>query len=289
MKRLLHEQSLSFTGVTEDTVSRVGKILSAEFLVLGSVSKEHEKYIVKMKVINTEKGIIVATHAVDFKINEFERHTIVKKVVVPRKDSIGVYLGYRTMPIKSIAADPDIMYRSRTYPDTKEFYNAQALTGSLTFGGIGNRFYVSKSLMGDVYIGFADEDITWEHRIPLDSQQFWMRRGEKEPGSMDGDIEAFNLSITLNKAFPLSSWFDVFLGTGLEYVVVNNFNFNDAALSPAVRVGFEIRIFRKMGLSVFYSYFNFSNKVKTDGRPDAAIPIYEYGNTALLTAFTFYF
>lgn len=61
INKILEEQGLQRSSITEDQVAKIGKLLNVQYIVVGDVNLVMGQYNVDVRLIDVEKGIITAT------------------------------------------------------------------------------------------------------------------------------------------------------------------------------------------------------------------------------------
>lgn len=121
LNQILNELKLSMSGVTsqEDAI-RAGKLASAEVLILGSVEKFNSKYHINARIVKAETGEVLATDYQEVPVSAFDREAKDYVVLVPKTQSIGIYLLYALrgmncdIPATSVRSDPPYTYTFTT-------------------------------------------------------------------------------------------------------------------------------------------------------------------------------
>lgn len=73
LKKVLAEQTLSESGiVSESSALRVGELLSAQYLMTGSVSDFMGKRMISIKVLDAEKGTVLGSSSLSLGVSEYQ-------------------------------------------------------------------------------------------------------------------------------------------------------------------------------------------------------------------------
>lgn len=94
--RNMEEQRLQQSGAIDpDKAVKVGKLVGAELLVLGSVEKISQKYLVNTRLVQAETGSVLATAYEEIPADLFEQTAKPYLNLVPDVQSLGFYAIYK--------------------------------------------------------------------------------------------------------------------------------------------------------------------------------------------------
>ncbi|MFH1414977.1 MAG: FlgO family outer membrane protein [Elusimicrobiota bacterium] len=69
--KVIKEAEISMRGLSDpDSAKKIGKIVNADIIVLGSVSEVSESYFVNTRIIDVEKAVVIAAASTDIKIRK---------------------------------------------------------------------------------------------------------------------------------------------------------------------------------------------------------------------------
>ena len=114
LEKVIEEIKLSMVGITDTKNSnKLGKLISADYLLTGSVKKLGDIYYINIKVINISTGESIYTDSINFEDKEF---ITIKKVEE--------YFSERKYPSTAL-------FRSLLVPGWGQMYNDQPIKGSI--------------------------------------------------------------------------------------------------------------------------------------------------------------
>ncbi|MFC2061924.1 FlgO family outer membrane protein [Elusimicrobiota bacterium] len=74
LSRVLEEQQLSMSGIIDDkSAIQAGKLLGADFMVVGSVSRMQGEYVINARLVKTQTSEIIVAENVTCKIKQFNK------------------------------------------------------------------------------------------------------------------------------------------------------------------------------------------------------------------------
>lgn len=180
LKQIMEELNFSRSDlVAEDKVLKTGELLSAQYIVTGTVTKVIPKTIVFSRLIHVETGEIVSAASAEMKtveMDEFYRHVFGEK-------------------IKPTSA----LFRSTVLPGWGQFYTDKPAHGiiSLTLAAAGAGILIwsvfdlrEKDAEVEKY---KNNDITTV--IPNDTPQAWAERANKAVDDKNNAVERTNIII----------------------------------------------------------------------------------------------
>lgn len=264
IEKVLGEQKLSLTGLTADSSLKVGELLGAKLIVTGTVDKIGENYRINCRLVSAENGTVLASHIADFRIDEFEKKA--KGYIIPKKEAIGVYAGWRMIPITPVTNSP-VTAGGNTYSD------ARISSNMLSTVCVGSRFYPVDNLVVDLSYGGPH----FEYSVNISGSDTQTMQHNENTGCSD-------LILTVSWVLPLSPRMDVFLGAGIDYF---------SKVFPLVTAGFEWRPWQRVGVALWV-YYRFSTDVApfyTSGCSmiQPPMPIFQLDPLSIMPVVSFYF
>jgi len=261
IEKVLGEQKLSLTGLTADSTLKVGEMVGAKLIVTGTVDKIGENYRINCRLISAENGTVLASHIADFRIDEFEKKA--KNYIIPRKEAIGVYAGYRMVPITHVTNSP-VTVGGITYS------NARILLDMLSAICVGSRFYPVDNLV---------VDLSWA----MPRFEYSVDRSDSQTDTVRNQTGYSDVILTVSWVLPLSPRMDVFLGAGIDYF---------SKIFPLVTAGFEWRPWQTIGVALWVYYRFGTDILSVSGAGGNSIPprpIFQLDPLSITPVVSFYF
>lgn len=109
LEKVLAEQRLQLTGVTNESAVRIGQTLGAKLLLLGSVEELANDYQVNARLVEVENGQVVAAGFEELDADHFEQEARSYLDLVPKVQVIGLYASAGFSPARS-EAQPAFSY-----------------------------------------------------------------------------------------------------------------------------------------------------------------------------------
>jgi TolB-like protein len=98
LNKLEEEQKFQAMSADTATAVKIGKIIGAKLLVLGSVEKMSRAYQTSARLVRTETGEILATAFEELPVKDFEEEAKPYLNLVPERQAIGFYIAYQFGP-----------------------------------------------------------------------------------------------------------------------------------------------------------------------------------------------
>ncbi|MDO8734929.1 MAG: CsgG/HfaB family protein [Elusimicrobiota bacterium] len=119
LEKLLEEQKLGLSGVIEtDSAVKIGKLMSAKLLVLGSINRLGSSYQISARLINTETGEVMSSEFTEVAVKVFEQEAApYLTTLAPETQGIGIYAFYESF-MPSLKATEELLtnkYSQYTY------------------------------------------------------------------------------------------------------------------------------------------------------------------------------
>ena len=273
IEKVLSEQKLSLTGLTADSALKVGELAGAKLIVMGTVDKIGENYRINCRLVSAENGTVLASHLSDFRIDEFEKKA--KDYIVPKKEAMGAYLGWRIIPITRVTNSPVSIGGC-------DYKNAVVSSDRLSsVACYGNRFYVSENLVFD--LSFA--------KTTSRSQVTIVMTGGSGEWTASDQVNCADVILTASRAIPLNPKMDIFLGTGINYLSIASADYTRAF--PLVSASFEWRPWQRVGFSL-WAYYRFGSTDvislrSVQNRSILPMPIFQLDPLSIMPVVSFYF
>lgn len=90
---IMKEQKFALTGAVDtETAVKLGKLLGAKLLVLGSISRLGKSYQINARLVDAETGSIVASNYEEVEVSVFDEEAAPYLTLVPERQKIGIYL-----------------------------------------------------------------------------------------------------------------------------------------------------------------------------------------------------
>jgi len=258
---VLSEQKLGMTGAVEsNTAAKVGQIIGARFVALGSVIQIGKSYQISVKLVDTSTSEIIGAVIVEVPVKIFEDEASRYLTLVPEKQAIGIYVEAVLFP--EIRVDNQLnqtQWGMTVIPANVKPENPMAT-------GFGFRYFPIRNWMLDLYvmsidIGSGDKPFEGSFK---DTPVY--------PDELESDLKGAGFRFTLNKSFQIANHLNAFTGLGVELIfikhkdkaqdsgMVNDGDFvyllrtkkaSEQYFAPLLRLGLEWRIQSRFGLSCF--------------------------------------
>ena len=245
LERVLTEQSLQASATIDpDSAVKVGKLLGARLLVLGSAEKVGGKYSVNARSVETETGRVLSTGYEELPARLFEEEAKPYLALVPERQAIGFYLlyNYRRNANRLPSQQHQQSVGCVTPGSCPVSIAPQSFSTGLIGGGIRYaptpRWLVDASvsaLAGGVRFASTSNDAAFS--------------GELQSGNI------IHIRATINRILPIHGGIRGMIGAGLSsyQITSNNLDFKAAAV-PAIRSGVEYKPQARLGLGFFVNY-----------------------------------
>lgn len=151
IENILREQKFQMTGaVDNNTAVKIGNLLGAEALVLGSAAKAGRHYQINTRLVDTESGAILATAYEEIPAEEFEADPHFQRAGLWDKGSLAIYGFYfRATGVDKAGAftRPAIFVGTHTVVATSD---VTPLDFDFGGAGIGVRYYPWNRIFVDI-------------------------------------------------------------------------------------------------------------------------------------------
>ena len=95
LSQVMEEQKLHLSGAVDpSTAVRIGKVVGARLIVVGSIEKLGDRYGVNARIVDAESGEVIAAAYEDFPAGFFEEAAKPYLALVPESQAIGLYILY---------------------------------------------------------------------------------------------------------------------------------------------------------------------------------------------------
>ena len=246
LNKLEEEQKFQAMSADTATAVKIGKLIGAKLLVLGSVEKVGGAYQTNARLVRTETGEILATAYEELPAKDFEDEAKPYLNLVPERQAIGLYAAYQYRP-KAKAGTPKS-------DQGGDLYTPQNFTTA--FYGVGMRYFPTSHVFFDI-AGFTPHTtavFVSKYSDPLFTTSSMFRASA---GLM------FNLSNSLRCEADLGA---TKYGLVVHY---GGYTVHAKSTQPFTHVGFEFRPQQRVALSLGLGY----ELGKIEGR-------YDVGGTA---------
>ncbi|MCD6115398.1 hypothetical protein J7K93_00140 [bacterium] len=269
---VLSEQKLGMTGAIEsETAAKVGKIIGAQLVALGSVIQIGKSYQISVKLVETSTSEIIGAVIAEVPVKIFDQEASRYLILVPKKQAIGFYLeGVLFTEIKVDNQPAQTQWDVTVTPTNVQPKNSNTV-------GFGIRYFPFRNWMLDLYVMSLDlggGDKPFEGSF---------KGSPVYPDELESDLNGTGFRFTLNKSFQIVDHLNAFMGLGVEYIFIkhkdkgqdsgkvndNNFVYllgtkkeKNQYFTPLFRSGVEWMIQSRFGLSCFV-YGKWSDQTDT--------------------------
>lgn len=272
LEKILNEQKLLLSGFTEENTGKIGELLGSKYIVSGNIEKRGDNYRVNCRLISSESGKVLASHISEFAIDEFEGKA--KNYIIPRRESIGISIGWRIVPVTAIPSG------TITVANGDKFSDIKLKSETLSYFQFGARFYAIDNLM--LEISFCSMNYSYEYNYVSNSGGD-SRDWENTSGLTD-------IIVTMNWVQPVTPDFDLYAGIGMNYFSLIGTDFTKTF--PLAAFGFEYRFGQNMGLGCS-GFYRFNKDIASIfdlcGNQITATPFFELNNISITPYISFYF
>lgn len=282
-EEVLSEQKMSISGlISENSAIKIGQILNADMLLLGSVSKVGENYSINARLVATETGKILAAESVSPSIREIEKGA---KAYIDLPENWGVGYGIRYMGLTPKVWDGNS--GNKTPTDNKDIMwkNGSDLRSAYFFV-MAIRYFPIKDIL--IEFQHSPNPISPKtHGIDEYVDGSWYNRQSSGIGC-EG-----NLTVNWVKKFGM---FYTYLGGGVFYVVTSKIDMSSLTggnkfniLPLLVRGAIEWRFRKRVGINLSFDYLPVTKEFTATARDGITYPMYTI-DPLMITIFTaFYF
>lgn len=114
---VLKEQKLGLSGAVDtETAARIGKVLGARLLLIGSVSKMGKAYQISARLVDAETAEIIAPDIIEVPVNVFDEEAARYIVLVPEKEALALYIAGRYAKISESVSGPQTRFGATVTP-----------------------------------------------------------------------------------------------------------------------------------------------------------------------------
>ena len=250
LDQVLKEQKLQATGAIDpESAVKVGKLLGAQLLVLGSVEKLGGSYQVNARIVDAATSEVAATTYKELPAGMFEQAAEPYLMLVPRREAIGLYILYNYRHNRNGLPQSQQTAFSSFGPVT-----ASPHSFDLGMLGGGVRYFPVRQVL----IDFNAAVVTSETETTTYSSPSLSGRGFIASG---GAV----IRATANYDRAIASKVSLIAGAGLTAfrLTVDRDSNAYSSIVPAIRAGFEYRPQERVGLAAFANY-DFVTKKELD-------------------------
>lgn len=258
---VLKEQKLGLSGaIDSETAIRVGKLLGAQQIVLGSVSKLGKSYQINARLVDAQTGEIIAPSIVEVAVKVFDEEANRYLMLVPDQQSIGLQVVFLNLPCSISAGAAETFTPSFTGPFTATprvtMYDCSAI-------GIGARYFPTSWLVIEGTFFLPSED----------SMIIDVSDGGTGPTNITYNYSKQSIRLGAAYVYKLSQKMRLYGGLQLLVLYVDSpddgnsrqvnigsggYNFMPKKeieiIAPSLRAGMEWRPQPRIGLSVFGNF-----------------------------------
>jgi len=245
LERILTEQRLqTAAAIDPDSAVKVGKLIGARLLVLGSVEKVGGKYSVNARIVETETGRVLSTGYEELPARLFEEEAKPYLALVPERQAIGFYL----------------LYNYRRNANRLPSQSHQQSVGCVTPGACPVSIAPQAFSMGMIGGGVRYSPTS---RWLIDASVSALAGGARfastsNAAAFSGELQSGNviqIRATINRVLPIRGSVRGMVGAGLSSYQIssNNLEFK-AAVVPSIRGGVEYKPQPRLGLGLFVNY-----------------------------------
>lgn len=247
IEKVMSEHSFQLSGAVDSaTAVRVGNLLGARYVVLGSVEKLAGQYQINARIVEVQNGQVVATAFEEIPATLLEAEAKPYLVEPPARHAIGFYVLYNYRHNSN---------RVSGYPEQAGNFGpaVQVSPHPYHLGMIGGgvRYFPVSSIMTDLSVAYFS--------------------GHNEISSVQSGNPGFYNARSLNNVITVratANWVRetrfgprTILGAGLCTYKASPQNMDfKAAIAPSLRAGLEVRPKRRFGIALLFNY-DFINAV----------------------------
>ncbi len=263
LESVLQELKLSMTGlIDERSAVKAGKLLSADILLIGSVSKVGNDYIVIARIVKTDTGEILTSRSMKFTVKSVHREAK-EYLNLPKK--WGLYFHTIYINLTPLECSRPIYYENSGLEVSGfEAKNNTDFSGWWGFT-MGLRCFIIEHILLDwSLLGFNLGNAA--HDISLYEDGVWVR------DYVDLQDKRLHINTWLNIAWAqeLGPGY-LYFGIGAAFISINvppwrwqeGWEWYDSWLvTPIGKIGYEWRVRERIGLALFAQYLFKSRKVE---------------------------
>lgn len=200
---VLKEQKVGLSGaVDSETAAKVGKVLGARLLLIGSVARMGNSYQISARLIDSDNSQIVASDIVEVPISVFDEEAARYITLVPEKEALGLYLALRSGGLKESRQGPQAQLGATATAGKADIVSIAV--------GLGARYWFTPAWMLDAaYFPTAYEAIT---SFTTSAPVF-----EEKP-----KISATQIRVVMHKAWRPSEKWRVMTGAGVSVLGIGS-------------------------------------------------------------------
>ena len=274
LDKVLAEQKLSLLGMTDQSNDeKVGKLLGVKALIVGTVEKEGDLYIIESRIINAETSEVLASYKTKFAVDNFDRKA--SDYIIPRREATALYFGYQYYNLTPISGT--VTAGSLSFSNIKKVFD---LMPNVCIGG---RAFLTDNIMLDLSVG-SEVNLMGNEQTLFTAD---VSNGSVLHEQMSDDSDV-TLTLSLYWVQPIIPEIDVFLGAGFESWTFLDF----ASLSyTTINIGIEVRPARWVGFGITVKYITTQPTLVTKefNNYGEAIPLMEFSKITFLPTVSFHF
>ena len=222
LEKIFKEQELSLTGAIEsETAIKVGKLLGARLLVLGSINRLGKFYQVSARLVDAQTSEILASEFIEVDIKVFEEEAAAYLVLVPEKQAIGLYLlGGST---RIISQSLSLL----TFAGTRENINysvnisPKVIETGVSSYALGGRYFPLRWLMLDVAYIPQSFFSTGNNCIGITKSEGTSPEGQRfGQHNINMTLKSSGFRGVVNSVINLSRSFKGYLGLGMDAYII---------------------------------------------------------------------
>jgi len=245
LEEVLKEQKLGLSGAVESaTAAKVGQLLGARLVILGSVARLGAVYHLSTEMVDSHSGEILASDVTEVAAEVFDKDAAQYVTLVPEYDALGLYFvgGYGSITPKKL---PPVTSGSQTFTPTNK-------DGFLRYFGVGVRYYLSPKWRVDVA---AILSAIFENTSTLANVN------SGQPVTIKGGFSSSAQRLVIDRVFSISEKVKAQAGVGLfappdgQYEDTAQIEVSGASTLSVLRCGLEWKPTQRSGWSFSGSYY----------------------------------
>ena len=270
LQKILDEQKLGQTGAVEsETAARVGQILGAHLVALGSVTPVGKSYQILVKLVDTHTTEILSAAVEEVPVQLFDQEAARYLVIVPEKQAIGFYCQVDFAPFVQVSSLPPSTFHDLTLTPTnahQPFFPPATL-------GLGIRYAPWSRWMFDLFVTFHTD-------FGNESENLFTIRDNGTILEPEGNtsyetiIDGRGGRFTVNRLIRIASKVMGYVGAGFEYYELGYVEDTDDTFwigdteyrmtvkenrqnhfFPIMRLGLEFRPQSRFGIALFSNFY----------------------------------
>lgn len=273
LRRVLEEQSLQASAAVDpESAVKVGRLLGAGLLVLGSVEKLGGRYGINARAVDAETGEVASATYQELSADAFEEASEPYRSLVPESQALGFYFLYNHRH----NANRHPSYQADNFGVSPQVVSPRPFSMSLIGGGV--RYFPAPRWLIDASVAVLSERLavadisqpSYQHERKIPAGGLVLVRG------------------TLNHVSPSFHGLRALVGAGLaSYRVTPRRALYGTQIVPALRVGAEYKPQPRVGAGFFLNY-DFLSRSGTDDYA-AGARTFEFNRLSLEPTVAVYF